>query len=512
MLHLRIGLLTNRQALENDLAALYDPNSPQYGQYLSPQEVAARYGVPQATIDTLTSYLQGMGFQTLSVSALRDSLTVSASAAQIEQAFQISLQTFQQNGRTFFGPSGTVTLPAALKSQVTSIDGLNNFAQLSHRLFPGIPQRQTTPAHNPSVDCSGVNAGVSTNQVAAVYNYTAAYKAGYTGKGMRIGVIEYNDAGISLSDMTTFVTCMTHSQLHYSVTQVDGGATVSDPNDLAEAEMDIEYLQALAPDAQIIEYQGANSMLDVLNQIAAEGRVQVVSESYAYDSEDGVTPDVVNAYDQTIKRLAAEGITLAEDSGDCAAYGTMQYGKLGVAFPNSDPYTLSVGGTVLATNGNGKRTSEPAWSDSSADKSQCQNSWGTGGGISTVIKQPSWQKGLGPKNNTYRLEPDVAADALNLTLYFQGQWSAYGGGTSSATPIWAAGIALVDQALLKHHKHLVGAAPTFYQVESKRGKYHPYYDITSGNNLYYKTGVGFDLVTGWGAPNLLDFGKVLGAF
>src|SRR5690242_5122608 len=123
-LQLTIGLAINRKALASDLAALYDPNSAQFGHYLTPQQIADRYGASQPTVDTVTSLLQTEGFQVLAVSPLRDQITVSATVAQIAQTFHVTLQTFQKDEQSFFGPSGDATLPSALTSLVTSVVGL----------------------------------------------------------------------------------------------------------------------------------------------------------------------------------------------------------------------------------------------------------------------------------------------------------------------------------------------------------------------------------------------------
>ncbi len=516
-LELIIGLLTNRQALENDLAAIYDPDSVQYGQYLTPQQVADRYGASQAIIDKVSAFLQAQGFQIEAVSPLRDSITVSATVAQIAQTFQVTLLTFQDNGRTFFGPSSTVTLPAALQGLVTNVYGLNNFAQLTHAPLPSSASEQSAPEQPAAADCSGVDKNaLSPNQIAAVYNYTGLYKAGYKGKGITIGFLGARDANLPLSEVTTFLACTTHTQLHYSLVKVDGGATTSDG--LLETEMSVEFLAALAPDAQIIEYQGNQYMLPILNKVAADGKVQVFSSDWSASSEDGLTKSDADIYDQTIKRMAAEGITFANDTYDCAAYGSKVYGILGVDFPTSDPYVLAVGGTYLKLDDKGKRSLETVWNTypQSQDKHICQhNDWGSGGGISTLIKQPRWQTGPGVKNkysNGNRELPDVSAVAWNVSIYSLPEGWTWCLGTSASTPIWAAGIALVDQALLKHHKKPVGATPAFYQVANKHGKYHPYYDVTKGNNLEYPATAGYDLTSGWGAPNLLDFAKALGAF
>ena len=518
-LELIIGLLTNRQALENDLAAIYDPDSAQYGQYLTPQQVAERYGTAQTNIDQVTNFLQAQGFQILGVSPLRDNVTVSATVAQIAQTFQVVLLTFDDHGRTFFGSSTTVTLPAALNGLVTNIYGLNNFAQFTHSALPSSASEQSAPAQPAAADCSGVvKTALSPNQIAAVYNYTGLYKAGYKGKGISIGFLGSHDANLPLSEITTFLACTTHTQLHYSLVKVHGGATRGDG--LVETEMSLEYLAALAPDAQIIEYQQNDSegMLPVLNKVAADSKVQVFSSDWSASSEDGLTKSDADIYDQTIKRMAVEGVTFANDTYDCAAYGSKVYGVLGVGFPTSDPYVLAVGGTYLTLDAKGKRSSETVWNTypQAQDKHIClHNDWGSGGGISTLIKQPTWQTGPGVKNkysNGNRELPDVSAVAWNVSIYSQPEGWTWCYGTSASTPIWAAGIALVDQALLKHHKKLVGATPTFYQVANKHGKYHPYSDVTKGDNLKYPATSGFDLSTGWGAPNLLDFARALGAF
>lgn len=531
-LQLSIGLATNRQALANDLAAIYDPGSSQFGHYLTPQQLASRYGAAQASIDNVTAFLQAQGFQVLSVSPLHNQISVSASSAQIAQTFHMTLQTFNENGLTVFGPSGALTLPTALKGLVTSVVGLSTIAQPSHQRLP-----RTSPVSSaqeqPAAECSGSQAhGVTPTQTAVAYGYTRAYKAGLTGKGISIGVYESDDQQFSLNDVTTFLRCTTGSSLHRSVVKVDGGSKNTEVNALVEAEDDIEYLAALAPDAQVFEYQNdicadvlscgsgqeglplSEAFADATNQMAADGRIQVASISLAV-AEEYFTQDEIFRMDQAVEELAAEGVTVAIATGDCGAYGYGTFGHLSVDLPASVPYALAVGGTELHTDSQGKRTSEVVWSDPNPDKNQqCQNNWGSTGGLSLVFPQAAWQQGNGVKNqyaNGKRQLPDVSAIAWQEPLYFQGQWGG-GGGTSTATPIWAAGLALVDQGLIQHHKQLVGATPTFYRLANQHGKLHPYYDITQGTNEYYPATAGFDLATGWGAPNLPDFGNALGAF
>jgi kumamolisin len=516
-LQLTIGLNTNRQALADDLAAMYDPSSPHYSQFLSPAQIAERYGASQSAIDAVTHYFTSQGFKIVAVSSLRDSVTVSGTILQIAQALHVVIQNFQQQGKTFFAPTGDVTLPPDIQQFITSILGMSDF---------GLPNPKPTPPPAPPPACKG-EPGTMPEAIANNYHYTDAYHAGYTGKGISIGVVEFND-DVSEKDLNTFLSCSTGGKLHRQLVRVNGGAVATDDGSTGEAELDFEYLSALAPDAQLVEYQynfcqtviclpGTPSFAAayeaVLSKIAQDGRVQVASSSWGAE-EQYFSRSELFAIDQTIQRMAAEGITLAVASGDCAAFDSGDYGKLTIDFPSSDPYALAVGGTVLSVDAGGTRASEPAWSNASPDKSQCNNTWGTGGGVSVIWRQPSWQKGTNVKNKYstgFRQTPDVAAAADNLPLYFQGQWY-NSGGTSAAAPIWAAGIALVDQGLLQHKKALVGGPATFYELANKGGSLQPFYDVTQGDNIYYKTSTGWDYATGWGVPNIIDFGNALGAF
>ncbi|HVB60536.1 MAG TPA: hypothetical protein VNE61_05005 [Ktedonobacteraceae bacterium] len=186
-----------------------------------------------------------------------------------------------------------------------------------------------------------------------------------------------------------------------------------------------------------------------------------------------------------------------------------------------------MGGTYLQVNANNQRASETAWGQNDGAP-LCQNEWGSGGGVSqnSAFKRPNWQTGLGTTTqyngapfvttlpgplsptvtapNGLRQVPDVAAAAYpNIAIYYKGAWLA-AGGTSAAAPIWAAGALLVNQALQQKGKAALGGVPEFYTFANHPGSFHPYNDITSGNNLFYKATKGWDYVTGWGSPNFND--------
>jgi subtilase family serine protease len=80
-------------------------------------------------------------------------------------------------------------------------------------------------------------------------------------------------------------------------------------------------------------------------------------------------------------------------------------------------------------------------------------------------------------------------------------------GTSAATPLWAAVIALADQDA-GHHLGFVN--PAIYAIAHSLAYHRALHDVTTGDNsVFWPTGLftgytaapGWDPVTGWGSPN-----------
>src|SRR6266487_4264911 len=194
-------------------------------------------------------------------------------------------------------------------------------------------------------------------------------------------------------------------------------------------------------------------------------------------------------------------------SGDCGAFTDRIFNSLSVSFPASDPWATSVGGTNLRLDDQQNRGDEIVWSNGSNPQS-CKNRWGSGGGNSQIYPHPAWQDANGVynrfSNGNHREVPDVAAVAYALAVYFNGQWGAVGG-TSAAAPIWAAGMALVNEGMIRQMSKFGYSPRLFYLESSSNNGMRPFYDVTRGNNLYYPATPGWDYPTGLGTPNMADF-------
>src|SRR5438876_10826310 len=155
-------------------------------------------------------------------------------------------------------------------------------------------------------------------------------------------------------------------------------------------------------------------------------------------------------------------------SGDCGADADETFGDLSVSYPATDPWAVAVGGTKLSVDGQGHRTKEVVWSEF-PNIFKCKNSWGSGGGNSSMFHRPDWQKANGVNNKYSQNErqlPDLSAVADHLAVYFQGQWGDVGG-TSAAAPIWATGQALVNEDTIQRLGTFGYSPQLYYAVANK---------------------------------------------
>jgi kumamolisin len=159
-------------------------------------------------------------------------------------------------------------------------------------------------------------------------------------------------------------------------------------------------------------------------------------------------------------------------------------------FPSSSPFATSVGGTDLSLTPANEIADQIVWS-TFATAGQGQGV-GTGGGPSSVWGRPAFQvaPGIGPALQTgkpTRLAPDVSSMASfvpGLDTFDQGGggWG-IGGGTSAATPLTAAIVALVLQQERDAHRARLGSLSPFLYGLARGPRYHSiFYDVTKGTS------------------------------
>ncbi|GAB2710402.1 S53 family peptidase [Kitasatospora kifunensis] len=472
--------------LDTFLSQVADPSSPNYQHYLTVDQFAQRFGASPQTVAKVSAYLAAQGLQVGEVSANRLTIEASGTAAQVQKAFNTSLATYQDNkdGHSYYANTSEPSLPAEIAGVVSDVSGLNNYAKYTH--FNTKSTAQATPDATPKAP-----AGLSPTSAKAAYNLTSTVNAGYNGKGVTVGLLEFS--GFQQSDVAAYDKAFGLKVSAPTVVNAGGGTTDTSGQD--EVDLDIQVVQALAPGATIKVYEAPNSDAGetaIYSKLVSDN-VPVISISWG-TYEAGETPSNRVAVDADLKEAAAQGQSVYAASGDSGSDDAGN-GGTSVDFPAADPWVTGAGGTTLTQGSGGAWKGETAWS-------------GSGGGVSSFFNTPSYQKKV--NSGTYRSVPDVASDAdpaSGWAVYTGGAWAEYGG-TSASAPNWAAFTAVYNSEAKAKGKPSFGFANSrIYTLAGSSSYKSAFHDVTSGSNGAYSAGAGYDKVTGWGSYNGANFLK-----
>ncbi|MGN6369327.1 MAG: S53 family peptidase [Phycisphaerae bacterium] len=318
------------------------------------------------------------------------------------------------------------------------------------------------------------------------------------GAGQTIAIIDaYNDPTIQ-SDLRAFSAAFNLPTPNLTVVN-QSGSTANLPgvdpagrgnsNFEGEEALDVEWAHAMAPGANILLVEATDAspsnLFAAVNMARNRPGVSVISMSFG-----GNETSNESSFDSTFSTPAGHnGVTFVASTGDSGQPG---------GYPAYSPNVVATGGTSLSLNSLGTYQSESAWS-------------GSGGGISRVEPQPSYQSGIVTQSSTRRTIPDVAFDADPSTgvavydSYNNGAatpWEVLGG-TSVSAPAWAGILAVADQGRALAGQNTLDSRsqtlPLLYAAPAA-----DFHDISTGNNGF-NAAPGYDLVTGRGSPqaNLL---------
>jgi hypothetical protein len=122
-------------AFDAYVAGEYDQNSPNYHQWLTPDQIGEQFGPSQTDILTITNWLTGHGFTVSQVTRDRMSIRFGGTAAQVESAFHTEIHNLTVKGEAHIGNMSDPQIPAALSTVVVGVKSLHNFfAKPMHRM------------------------------------------------------------------------------------------------------------------------------------------------------------------------------------------------------------------------------------------------------------------------------------------------------------------------------------------------------------------------------------------
>jgi uncharacterized repeat protein (TIGR01451 family) len=485
-LTLAIGLpLRNEAALTNLLEQLYDPASPSYRRWLTPEEFAQRFCPTEEDYQAVVQFAKAQGFTVLAMHSNRRLLDVRASVGQIEKAFHVAMRVYQhpKESRRFFAPASEPSLDLGVA--ISSIAGLNDYVLPR----PANLVRKPGGKDNGPIPLAG--SGPNGSYIGRDFRAAYAPNISLAGTGQYVGLVQFD--GYYANDIASYVAQagLTNVPLiNVLLDGTDGSAGVNN----VEVALDIEMAIAMAPAlAGVVVYEGLIGN-DILNRMATDNLAKQLSASWTFHT-DATTPGI-------FQQFATQGQSYFNASGDSGAWsGT-------IASPCDSPFITSVGGTTLSTRGPGLGwLSETAWNWASTGS----GNGATGGGISTTTPMPVWQQGINMSTNlgstTMRNIPDVAMVADNVFVIADNGQQQFVGGTSVASPLWAAYLALVNQQAAIAGQPSVGFInPTVYSIGLSTNFTAAFRDVRTGNNTNSSSPTrfyavqGYDLCTGWGTP------------
>lgn len=551
--------------LEALLAAQQNPASPLYHQWLTPDQFAARFGMADADLQKVQSWLEQQGFTGVSVNRSHNAIRFSGTVGQIEQAFQTQMHYYQADGVKHFAPSTALSVPAALGPVVKSVQNLSDFRPRAQMV---LPRRQFTSSVSGSVF-------FAPGDIATAYDINPLYSGGINGAGQTIAIM--GQSAVQVSDIERFQAAAKLTTKDPTMILVPGsGASMVYNGDESESDLDLEWAGAMAPGANIVfVYTGSNSnqgVYDSARYAVDEDLASIISLSYS-SCETDLSQSSLAALEAVFKQAAAQGQTVLAASGDqgsTACYGdttltTVQQQAITVNYPASSAYVLGIGGTEISAANNSTSASqywqaasgsdvltsvkqyipEVAWNDDSSSNGLSAS----GGGASVLIQRPTWQTGVpGIASGSMRLVPDVSLYSSSSNpgyLYCTSDTTSWqpasgttgaqqascnngfrdsatqdvtlAGGTSFATPIFAGMVALLNQKLnYTNGQGVINAS--LYQLAANSTIYaSAFHDVTSGNNncsagtAYcgattggFSAGAGYDEVTGLGSVDLAN--------
>jgi len=478
-------------ALKTLLDEQQDISSPNYHQWLTPEQFGQQFGSSDQDIQAVTTWLGSHGFQVARVAKGRTVIEFSGTAGQVQEAFHTSIHKYTVNGEDHWANSSDPQIPTALAPVVAGVKTLHNFLKkpqlvitdekFTAKYEPGLPPQFTSS--------NGTLHALTPADYAVIYNINPLYNATTKTDGTGTTIAVVGRSNIILQDVLDF-----RSVFGLPVNDPQIVLNGTDPGILSlgeemEATLDTSWSGATVK----LVVSASTSTADGVDlsefYIIDNNLGNVMTESFSgCENQTGITSADATAVSLLAEQAAAQGITYMVSTGDSGAEGcdnpdteTVATGPLSVNILASSPYTVGVGGTLFTEGANAAKywsttnnsttlgsalsyIPEDVWNESCL--SVCgQNGggsiWAGGGGASIFFQKPVWQSGVAGippiATDPMRDLPDVSLSAAGHDPYLvcmqyscenngSGYINFYGvSGTSASAPSFAGVMALVNQ-------------------------------------------------------------------
>ena len=489
--------------------AVQQPGSANYRRFLTPAQVARRYGASPATRGAFVAAIRRLGLQA-SIDPSGVFARVRGTKARLERTFDVKITSLPDETGISYLTKRRPRLPATVRPLVRDV--VASFERTARRARAPFRSLQATAPRptNEGTWTGGCDAarrlgGYSFGQI------RRAYGVDRVGAGAGGSVAILNDEeSILPSDGRATSRCFGYPAHRVRTLLADNQTRRFNP-DTPEPIEDLSLVRGTAPGLRAVLQTGVwgNEDLWFLGpaRLLRQRRLpDALSISYGYCERqvDQRSNTGVRLLDTMLVRLGLTGVGVFGSAGDS---GSTCDGSpfSGTAWPANSPYVSSVGGTRLVVNRRNQRVDEVVWNDLPW-LTPAQGGGAGGGGVASAYARPPYQRHVRVPGRR-RATPDLAVHGSMLPGYpiiANGQWL-MDGGTSAAAPLAAAAFTTISARLRAAGKPPLGPVNgLLYWLR----RHHPnaLYDIVSGNNRYkrripgHRARRGYDLASGLGAP------------
>ena len=464
-------------AFQQFLVDVQNPASPQYHQWLTPEQVGALYGPTQHDVDAVSAWLTAQGLQVEGVHPSKIFITFSGDSSSVQQAFATEIHNFSTSDPRHpiqFAVTSEPSVPSALAPVIQSVVGLSqNFhhpylhqqtAPLAAVLHPkGTASlgSASPSAVSPNVALSGGTNWILPSDFATLYDINSVYNSGITGS-TKYSVAIIGASEITPADITNYksIAGLPSKQPNEIVVppytnpgMTGNGSGGAGDADQGEATLDVDRVLGTAPGANadllLIPSLLDTSILAAINYETGTQKDAVLSMSFGSCEVDaGTKASTATPFDNAYTVGTAEGISMFVSSGDseatgCASAGGTYTQNAGYLTPSTNvlctPNITCVGGTEFndspaatywatsnsGTDAGGKDSTalsyipEGVWNEPiSSGTTTSYVILGGGGGPSIFwTTKPTWQTGTGVPADGVRDTPDISFSASSHNAY-----------------------------------------------------------------------------------------------
>ncbi|KAK2000601.1 Pro-kumamolisin [Colletotrichum falcatum] len=552
-IRLQVGMkLQNIDKLEPTLRDISDPDSPNYGKYLTAAQVNDMFKPAEASVAAVQNWLASENVTDVSYTDGGRFVDFATDIATANRILGASFAYYDVQGTTKLRTQ-EYSVPDAMAEHIDLVTPTTYFG--TAKSDPAITNLDLPLTSAPLLRRQGAATNCSRAFTPAcfelAYNY-GAYQAD-PAAGSRVGFASFLNQSARQDDLTAFLTRFQLPSQNFTSVLINGGLDHQDPaGAIGEANLDAQVIAATVKSLPITQFitgglgpldpnlrsptQADNQnepFLDFYRFMMTQENdkiPQVISISYG-DDEQTVPIEYATRVCNLIGMMGLRGITMLESSGDtgvgapCRANNGSNAVEFTPQFPASCPYITAVGGTQAFG-------PEVAWV-------------GSGSGFSNYFKQAWYQEGAVSQYLQSGISADVKAYYQAFTN-FSGRgfpdFSAHSasppfaivnanklvgtGGTSASAPLAAGLVGLLNDARIRAGQPTMGFMNPWLYKRGLKGLT----DVTAGGSMgcggidlqsrkplqgagiipfaSWNATQGWDPVTGLGLPNFEEMKKI----